>query len=174
MNIPQPIAEWLDSQTGLNFVVTVGSIALLIWGFWKFVKAAFPSVKRAIQFLEALGKLPDFMTSAAERLDAQEEIMQDVKHEVLPNSGKSMRDEQITMGLRLEKVEAKMSKDYTRIKAIEDELRIREQRGIGIPTSTVSPRLNALPSRIPSHRPTSEDVDIEDTQQYPPPFPANE
>lgn len=169
--IPQPVADWLAAQDGLTLVLTVLGVMAIMAGLWKFAKNAFPGVKKLIGFIDALMRLPDFMASIDSRMDTQEKLTREVKHEVLPNEGGSMRDEMTTTGLRLEKVEAKLSKDYERLEAVEDELRIREERGIGISDTATSPRLKALPSRVPR---TTRDDELEDTQQYPRPFPTPE
>jgi len=141
--IPEPIAQWLAAQDALSFVLTVAGIMGIIWAGWKFAKAAFPGVKKLIAFLDALAGLPRFMAAASDRLDRQEALLHEVKHEVLPNNGGSMRDAQDTMGLRVEKIEAKLAKDHQRFDAIEAELRDREARNIGIPAST-NPNLRVI------------------------------
>lgn len=171
--IPQPIADWLAAQDGLTLVLTVLGVMAIMAGLWKFAKNAFPGVKKLIAFIDALMRLPEFMSTIDKRLDDQEELSRDIKHEVLPNHGGSMRDELTTMGLRQEKVEAKLTKDYERLAVVEDELRIREARGIGISDATTSPRLKAHPSRMNSSS-EDEDDDLGDTQRYPRPFPITD
>lgn len=138
--IPEPIAAWLESQSGLEFVLTTGGVCALLWAAWKFLKAVFPGVKNFIVFLDALAKLPVFMETTTNTLHRDEKIVMEVRHEVLPNNGKSMRDEQVTSALRIAKIEAKLSKDYGRVDEMDREIAYREERGLGIPTTT-SPNL---------------------------------
>jgi len=169
ISLPKPIEDWLNGQTGLELILTIAGIMAIIGLAWKFAKAAFPRVKMTIAFLDALGALPQFMADTRAQQESQDTLLQEIRHEVLPNNGGSLRDEVSTLSLRTEKVEAKLTKDHQRFSAIEDELRIREERGIGIPNPT-SPRLKALPSRMGSTEPG--DDDLGDTQQYPPPYPT--
>lgn len=153
MTIPEPFAEWLSNQSGLEFVLTVGGFLALGWAVWKFLRAVFPGLKNFVTFLDALGRLPSFMETTTKTLHRHEKIVMEVRHEVLPNNGKSMRDEQVTSALRIAKIEAKLSKDYGRVDEMDREIAYREARGLGIPTTT-SPNL-------PIGQPAESEKDIE-------------
>lgn len=152
ISIPQPIADWLDGQTGLEFVLTVAAFIGVLWAAWKILKAIFPGLKGFIVFIEALGGLPAFMKTTTQTLDRHEVIVSEVRHEVLPNQGASMRDESRTNGLRIEKIEAKLAKDHVRFAAIETELEYRQRHGLGIPPIT-----QPVPNTVGFPADTSED-----------------
>lgn len=142
--------EWLETHSADELVFIIWGAVFVLWATWKFLKTAFPGVKRFISFVDALMKLPDFMADTTDRLTKNEAHLSDVKHEVLPNNGASMRDEQVTLGIRIERIEARHKGNDELLQALDDELRMRGERGIGIPRSTISPRLNAMYLRKPT------------------------
>lgn len=119
MTIPDPVAQWLRAYDGLEIAVTLVFWGAVIWGFFTFLKKTWPGFLTLIEFIKALGRLPEFMRQTDENLAI-------VKHEVLPNNGGSLRDEVTTQGLRLEKVDAKMQKDHARVDGLERILTTRE------------------------------------------------
>lgn len=127
--IPAPIAEWLNSFPALDLVLTTIAIWVLVTLIWRAAKNALPGLKAMIQFFEALGRMPAFMRAVEDRLSTQEErdreqseALSIVKHEVLPNNGGSLRDDVTTLGLRTEKIEAKLGKDHERLAQIDAQL----------------------------------------------------
>lgn len=150
-----PLADWLRQYDALEFLATLGAILGVGWALWKFLKAVFPSLRYLVLFVEALGRLPAFMRATEARQDRTEALVREVRHEVLPNNGSSMRDELVTVGLRVEKTEAKLSRDHERFAAVGEELGIRERLGLGIPPTT-GPLISAHPSRQPFPADTSE------------------
>lgn len=151
--IPEPIEEWLESVNGLEIVLTVIATIVLLRMVWRWIKHAWPGLKRFIAFFDALARLPPFMsettaamTDTRAAMDRLHSMVVEVRHEVLPNDGKSMRDDMVTMSLRQESMAAKQANDYERFAAIEEELKIRSKQSLGIPPAT-NPRLRAVRDR---------------------------
>lgn len=127
--IPEPIREWLDQQSALSFILWVAAIWATIVLMWRTMKKAIPALKNLIELSESLQHLPDWMDSVDERLDDQTETLEEVRHEVLPNNGVSMRDDLTTVSLQVEKLQAHQDKDYERLNGLEDTITRRlEQR----------------------------------------------
>lgn len=129
MNSPldfEPFANWLREYDGVEIVLFFTLLFVLVRLLVKWAKTAIPQVETAIRFLRALGDLPHFMTSTMT-------IIGELKHEVLPNNGGSLRDETVTTALRVEKIEAKMSKDQKRLEHVEGLLQYRQENNLGIP-----------------------------------------
>lgn len=144
----QPFADWLREYDGVEIALFITFIAVTIRLLWKWAKAALPQIETAIKFLRALGQLPEFMSSTTV-------LMGELKHEVLPNNGGSLRDETVTMGLRVEKIEAKLSKDHDRLSTVEGVLRYREENNLGIPPSS---RVDTTTGTLPTFPPNREDT----------------
>lgn len=68
-----------------SFVVVIGSLWGLVWGGIKMWH------KQASKSLE--GKIAPYFDKVDKRLDAQDEVLGDVQHEVTTNSGQSLKDE---------------------------------------------------------------------------------
>lgn len=124
----EPFAEWLREYDGVEIMLFITFLVVTIKLLWKWAKAVLPQIETATKFFRALGQLPEFMSSTTV-------LMGELKHEVLPNNGGSLRDETVTMGLRVEMIEAKLSKDPDRQTAVEAVLRYREENNLGIPPS---------------------------------------
>lgn len=125
---PEDLVAWLESMNGWQFVVLVAGIwwlARLIWGT---AKRSIPVLRRLLAFIDALGKLPEWMTQTDGRFDALEEGIKQVRHEVLPNHGSSLRDAVEIIDRRVEAIEAKQSRDYARLNSLEKELEERVAR----------------------------------------------
>lgn len=140
----QPIFEWLDSFSALVFILVIIAILYLIRMLWRGAKKALPGLKAAITFVEALFQLPAFMAATTKSIN-------EVRHEVLPNEGGSLRDDLETatlisekldlrlddMSQRLSQVEQHDQSDHERIQALEEMSRLedtitrrREQRAV--------------------------------------------
>lgn len=124
-DVLQEFYSWLDSVSTLTFFLATGAVMWVIKLVAGFAKKSIPSVKSGIAFFEALAKLPQFMTDTSESL-------KEVRHEVLPNSGGSLRDKADMIDLQLEKIiidqeqlQRHDANDLARLKRIEDELNIR-------------------------------------------------
>lgn len=131
--MPEPavkdkLIEWMKSVDFdlWELFLTIGAIVFALSVVWSSLKRFWPSLKKFIRFVEAMFALPDFIKDAREALTKQERVLEVVKHEVLPNNGGSLRDEVTTQGLRLEKLEAKMMKNFERVRELEHELEVRE------------------------------------------------
>ena len=136
--MPDPItqlSDWLRQYDGAQIVWTLVGICALIALLWKWAKRAIPSIKKGIAFLDALGSLPVFMDdtrsfiteAVADRVE-QKELLLEVRHEVLPNSGGSLRDDVETLALQLNKIEAHQDKDYAAIGELRAEIAQRRER----------------------------------------------
>lgn len=126
-DILQPIADWLNSFSALAGILALIAIIYLIRMFWQGAKKALPVVKAAIEFIEALFAMPKFMSETSSQL-------REIRHEVLPNRGSSLRDDVETVTLLTEQLTQLHDHDRTdheRLKALEDTItRRREQRAI--------------------------------------------
>ena len=127
----QPIIDWLNSFSALAFILVVIAILYLVRMLWQGAKKALPVVKSAITFVEALFAMPKFMSETSLQL-------REIRHEVLPNKGGSLRDDVETVTLLAEKLNEQLTQlhdhgrtDHARLKALEDAItRRREQRAI--------------------------------------------
>ena len=130
-DILQPIADWLNSFTALAGILALIAIVYLLRMLWQGAKKALPVVKSAITFVEALFAMPTFMSETSSQL-------REIRHEVLPNKGSSLRDDVETVTLLAEKLNEQLTQlydydktDHERLKALEDAItRRREQRAI--------------------------------------------
>ena len=130
-DILQPIVDWLNSFTALAGILVLIAIMYLIRMLWQGAKKALPVVKAAITFVEALFAMPTFMAETSSQL-------REIRHEVLPNKGGSLRDDVETVTLLTEKLNEQLTQlhdhdraDHERLKALEDRIsRRREQRAI--------------------------------------------
>ena len=115
-----PIADWLNSFTALTAVLVIIAVLYLIRMLWRGAKAALPGVRAALTFVEALFELPVFMS------DMRKQV-QEIRHEVLPNNGGSLRDDVETLtlmaeqqGLKLTQLEKHDEVDHARLGVLED------------------------------------------------------
>ena len=126
-----PIADWLNSFTALTAVLVTIAVLYLIRMLWQGAKKALPVVKAAITFVEALFAMPTFMAETSSQL-------REIRHEVLPNKGGSLRDDVETVTLLAEKLNEQLTQlhdhdrtDHARLEELEDMItRRREQRAI--------------------------------------------
>ena len=95
------------------------------------MRSALPGVKAAMKFVEAQFTLPEFM-------DDMRTQVREIRHEVLPNNGGSLRDDLETVTLMVEAQSLEMAQlkkhdesDHARLEELEDTInRRREQRAI--------------------------------------------
>ena len=127
-DILDPIFGWLDSFSALALILAIIAVLYLIRMLWRGAKKAWPGLKAFIAFVEALFQLPTFMEDITKSV-------QEVRHEVLPNNGGSMRDDLETVTLMLEEQRTRMKtvedhdkKDNERIKYLEDTITRRRER----------------------------------------------
>lgn len=126
-----PIVDWLNSFTALTAVLVTIAVLYLIRMLWQGAKKALPVVKAAITFVEALFAMPTFMAETSSQL-------REIRHEVLPNKGGSLRDDVETVTLLAEKLNEQLTQlhdhdrtDHVRLRVLEDTItRRREQRAI--------------------------------------------
>lgn len=127
----QPILDWLNSFSALALILVVIAILYLVRMLWQGAKKALPVVKSAITFVEALFAMPKFMSETSLQL-------REIRHEVLPNKGGSLRDDVETVTLLAEKLNEQLTQlhdrdrtDHARLEELEDMItRRREQRAI--------------------------------------------
>ena len=126
-----PIVDWLNSFTALTAVLVIIAVLYLIRMLWQGAKKALPVVKAAITFVEALFAMPTFMAETSSQL-------REIRHEVLPNKGGSLRDDVETVTLLAEKLNEQLTQlhdhdrtDHARLEELEDMITWRrEQRAI--------------------------------------------
>lgn len=126
-----PVIAWLDSFTALALICAVIAILYLIRMLWRSMKSALPGVKAAIKFVEAQFTLPEFM-------DDMRAQVREIRHEVLPNNGGSLRDDLETVTLMVEAQSLEMAQlkkhdesAHARLEELEDTInRRRTQRAI--------------------------------------------
>lgn len=92
----EAVVAWLDSFSSLVFVLVLFAVWLTVRSIWRSMKSTLPGVKAAIKFVEAQFTLPEFM-------DDMREQVREIRHEVLPNNGRSLRDDLETVTLMVEK-----------------------------------------------------------------------
>ena len=127
----EAVYAWLNSFSALAFILVVIAILYLVRMLWQGAKVAIPNIKAAISFVEALFAMPKFMSETSSQL-------REIRHEVLPNKGGSLRDDVETVTLLTEKLNEQLTQlndhdraDHERLKALEDTItRRREQRAI--------------------------------------------
>lgn len=127
-DILQPIADWLNSFSALAGILALIAIMYLLRMLWQGAKKALPVVKAAITFVEALFAMPKFMSETSSQL-------REIRHEVLPNKGGSLRDDVETVTLLAEKLNEQLAQlhdhgrtDHARLKALEDAITQRRER----------------------------------------------
>ena len=127
----EAVAAWLNSFTALAGILALIAIMYLLRMLWQGAKKALPVVKSAITFVEALFAMPTFMSETSSQL-------REIRHEVLPNKGGSLRDDVETVTLLAEKLNEQLTQlhdrdrtDHARLEELEDMInRRRTQRAI--------------------------------------------
>lgn len=122
-------AEWADSISLLTAILwTAGVIAVIafLWWFrkygWPWLVAFARAIIKTAQVVDAVQALPEFITRTDKGI-AQ------IKHEVLPNNGGSLRDRVEQQGQQLNEqsaelkdINGKLDRDHRRINDIEKTL----------------------------------------------------
>jgi len=107
----------------------VAVVIIAMWILWRIAKQFWPGLKKFIAFVGALNLLPTFLdetkvalaeTSTA--LAEQSALLAQIKHEVLPNNGGSLRDAVDKQGVELSEMNKKLKNDDDRIEALEKTL----------------------------------------------------
>lgn len=81
---------------------------------------AWPTVRRFVKTVDALADLPEFIEGTKAQRDLVNAALAEVRHEVLPNNGGSMRDEQTRQSEQLVIILDRLDRDHARISALED------------------------------------------------------
>lgn len=152
IQIPDALAKALEGQDALTFLLNVGAFLGVAWALWKLARNIWPGLNTFIRFVNALGKLPAFMSSAEERLTFIQGSLGEVRHEVLPHNGGSLRDGVDEVRARVEAIEAHEKKDLQRLAALEAEIRSRTAARIA-----AHPKTGELPEAHPFPNDTSEE-----------------
>lgn len=144
----QPIADWLNSFTALAGILALIAIMYLIRMLWQGAKKALPAVKAAITFVEALFAMPTFMAETSSQL-------REIRHEVLPNKGGSLRDDLETVTLMVEKHSLELAQltehdkaDYERLGVLEDTITRRRDKRATIQQEVDSENVDAFPTDV--------------------------
>ena len=109
------IQEVFEAFSAWQALIWIGLVIALIVG----IRKAWPSLSRFVSTINALAELPEFITKTNKTLQAQNALLATIKHEVLPNSGGSMRDAVDRQGVALKEVNDKLAKDHVRIEVLE-------------------------------------------------------
>lgn len=110
--IPEPVARWLEDQTALSFLLWVAAVWATLTLAWKTVRKMIPALKSLIALSESLERLPAWMDDTDDRLD-------EIRHEVLPNKGGSLRDDVVTVSLQVEQMAARQQENIGRVDELE-------------------------------------------------------
>lgn len=106
--LPEPISKWLDG-------IQVNMLSLILWiaAIWtlatllvRTVKKSIPALKNLIELSESLTLLPDWMEKVEGQMEDQKVLLEEVRQEVLPNNGGSMRDDLETVSLQVAQLKA--------------------------------------------------------------------
>lgn len=135
--LPEPFLRWLESYSALNLILWAAALWAMLKLTLSTIKRTIPAVKNLIALSESLEKLPDWMESADERLDKIQPVLEQVRHEVLPNNGGSLRDDVVTISMQVEKLQAHQDKDFDRLNGLEDTVNRRLERRDGTRTGPI-------------------------------------
>lgn len=138
--MPPELNEWLNNHSAMAALVWIVFIWALAALLVRTAMKTWPGLVSLVKFIQALGKLPEFMQTTNQALEDLAETTQEVKHEVFPNRGGSMRDDLTEQALRMQKIEARLEKDYRRLGEIDSQLSehiARRERNYpdGVPTT---------------------------------------
>lgn len=144
----EAVYAWLNSFSALAFILVVIAILYLVRMLWQGAKVAIPNIKAAISFVEALFQLPKFM-------DEMREQVREIRHEVLPNNGRSLRDDVETVTLMVEKHSLDLAQltehdkaDYERLGVLEDMITRRRDKRATIQQEVDSENVDAFPTDV--------------------------
>lgn len=107
---------WLQWVLGVAAVVTfLGAAVRGIPAVWRFVKRFITTVDSLADLPEELVKQREFRDETKATLADQGSQLDVLKHEVFPNSGKSLRDGLDRVEVAVSEIHAKLANDDTRI-----------------------------------------------------------
>lgn len=121
---PAPIARWLEGIDALALILWIAAICTLIGFAIRTVRKSIPALKKLIALSDSLDRLPVWMDDTDKKLD-------EIRHELFPNNGGSMRDDLQTVSLQVQQLKAHQDKDYARLGALEDTVTRRLERQTG-------------------------------------------
>lgn len=144
----EAVYAWLNSFSALTFILVVIAILYLVRMLWQGAKVAIPNIKAAISFVEALFQLPKFM-------DDMRAQVHEIKHEVLPNNGGSLRDDLETVTLMVEAQSLEMAQlkahdesDHARLGELENMINHRRTQRAIIQQEADSGSVDAFPTDV--------------------------
>lgn len=111
--LPEPVTRWLESQSALNFILWLAAVVAAVRLTWATFRKLRPAVKAIIKLSESLDKLPEWMDSTDEKLA-------EIRHEVLPNNGGSLRDDVVTISLQMEQMKELATENSERVDELEN------------------------------------------------------
>lgn len=115
MSVPEPVAAWLGSMSGLELVLSLSAVIGVLWVIGRWVKGSWKGLKRFVATIDSLADLPTFMKQTTSSIDQMQSSLAEVRHEVLPNDGGSLRDAVDNVDRRVQIVEAHQDNDHQRI-----------------------------------------------------------
>lgn len=120
-----PEVDWSFLERISLWQIALVVVALYIVG--KLLVKFWPWLKKVIALTDSLGQLPVFITETKETLAEQSASIKEhgaalaeIRHEVLPNTGGSMRDAVDKQGLAIAEINKKLAADNKRIGDLED------------------------------------------------------
>jgi hypothetical protein len=128
--------DWIHELVGdapwLPALLWVVSIIVALSFLVRWVGKAWPKLRRFVKTMDSLAQLPEFMDKTTSTLEAQNEQIEQIHHEVHFNNGSSVKDATSrieskvdTLTATVGEVQSKLANDNTRI----IELQSRDELG---------------------------------------------
>lgn len=113
--------DWnlIGTLNGWQTILTIAVIIIALFILIRFAIRFWPWLRKVVALFEALGQLPVFITTTNATLARQDATLLEIKHEVLPNRGGSLRDAVDGQGKDLAEIKRKLAKDNDRIRELE-------------------------------------------------------
>lgn len=103
--------EWLGDVTVRTIVMVLAAIAAIYFA----IKKGWRWLKRFVKLVDQLASLPAFMAET-------EKTLGEIKHEVFPNKGGSLRDRVDGIGEAITSIEEKLENDNDRLLYLEQKV----------------------------------------------------
>jgi hypothetical protein len=120
-----PSLDFSQAWPWLQWVLAVAAVVVFVGGAVKYVPILHGALRRFVKTVDSLEVLPDELERQAVFREETNRKLDDLMHEVFPNSGKSLRDAIDRQEATLNAVQAKLANDNTRI----IELQARDPQG---------------------------------------------
>lgn len=121
--------SWIDALFGdapwIPALLWVITIAVVIGFGIRTLYRWWPAISRFVATIDSLGKLPEFIHETTVTLAEQNATLSTIKHELFPNSGKSLRDAVNRQAADVNEIKQKLANDNIRI----SDLQARDEQG---------------------------------------------